>query len=262
LSIAPFFEQLFAKTSVSIAQVSGGEKLGILPFRGEGSAAVGKIIDRGLKGRLAFDLRTLSPESLVVPNDKFFIRTRFPTRLIPDKPWTITIHGLVASPVQLEANDLDAHARSMGAYLLECSGNSRRRGFGLLSAAKWSGISVLDVLEKVKIVPKASRVRVSGFDPVSDSALTAKGASWIFSFEELQKAGAFFATKMNGAPLPKDHGYPVRLIIPGWYGCTCIKWVHAIELVDDTAESTIQRFEPGGSITAIICAALIFARYS
>jgi DMSO/TMAO reductase YedYZ molybdopterin-dependent catalytic subunit len=61
--------------------------------------------------------------------------------------------------------------------------------------------------------------------------------------EQLAASGAFLATKMNGAPLPKDHGCPVRLIVPGWYGCTCIKWVDEICFVDDAAEATSQMKE-------------------
>jgi DMSO/TMAO reductase YedYZ molybdopterin-dependent catalytic subunit len=57
------------------------------------------------------------------------------------------------------------------------------------------------------------------------------GASWIFARSDLDRA--LLATRMNGAPLPADHGAPVRLIVPGWYGCACIKWVNRIELVTD-----------------------------
>ena len=48
---------------------------------------------------------------------------------------------------------------------------------------------------------------------------------------------------MNGAALPRDHGFPVRLIVPGWYGCSCIKWVDRIELVPDEAPATLQMQE-------------------
>ena len=67
------------------------------------------------------------------------------------------------------------------------------------------------------------------------------GASWIFSRDDLQRA--LLALRMNGAPLPRDHGFPVRLIVPGWYGCACIKWVNRIELVPDDAPATSQMRE-------------------
>jgi DMSO/TMAO reductase YedYZ molybdopterin-dependent catalytic subunit len=49
--------------------------------------------------------------------------------------------------------------------------------------------------------------------------------------------------RMNGAPLPRDHGFPLRLIVPGWYGCTCIKWVDRIEIVADDSPATTQMQE-------------------
>jgi len=69
------------------------------------------------------------------------------------------------------------------------------------------------------------------------------GASWIFSLETLKAAGAFLATGMNGQPLTPDHGAPLRLVVPGWYGCACIKWVNRITLVDDEVEATSQMRE-------------------
>src|SRR4029453_17551387 len=67
------------------------------------------------------------------------------------------------------------------------------------------------------------------------------GGSWIFALDELREA--FLATGMNGVPLPADHGAPVRLVVPGWYGCVCIKWVNAIEFVDDRVPPTGQMIE-------------------
>jgi DMSO/TMAO reductase YedYZ molybdopterin-dependent catalytic subunit len=67
------------------------------------------------------------------------------------------------------------------------------------------------------------------------------GASWIFSRADLQRA--LLAVRMNGAPLPPDHGLPVRLVVPGWYGCACIKWVDRIELVPDDSRATTQMRE-------------------
>ncbi len=112
----------------------------------------------------------------------------------------------------------------MGAHLLECSGNGRHRRFGLMSAAEWSGVQLSTLLERLEMARTATRVLVSGFDGHSGPHSGSRaGASWVFTFAELETQGAFLATRMNGAPLPKHHGQPVRLIMPGWYGCTCIK---------------------------------------
>jgi DMSO/TMAO reductase YedYZ molybdopterin-dependent catalytic subunit len=77
----------------------------------------------------------------------------------------------------------------------------------------------------------------------SNGGHSTPGASWIFTRGELDRAGAFLATEMNGAPLPPNHGAPVRLFVPGWYGCCCIKWVNEIQLLDDSAPATAQMKE-------------------
>ena len=89
-----------------------------------------------------------------------------------------------------------------------------------------------------------TRLLVSGFDQYSQlSERSTPGASWIFSFDELERSGAFLATGLNGAPLPADHGAPVRLVVPGWYGCTCIKWVNELRFVGEDEPATSQMRE-------------------
>ena len=113
--------------------------------------------------------------------------------------------------------------------LLECSGNARELRFGLLSVADWAGIPIREIIKLAQPTSKAKAILVNGFD--DDSNLPRSVAplyqphswptcSWIFTFDQLVEAGAFLATEMNGAPLPKDQGAPVRLVVPGWYGCS------------------------------------------
>jgi len=135
-------------------------------------------------------------------------------------------------------------AKSMGVYLMECAGNERSIHFGLMSAAKWAGVPLLDVLKSANANAQPSRILVSGFDTYPTKSVSSQsGASWVFSWDELKSARAFLATEMNRRPLTKDHGAPIRLIVPGWYGCACIKWVNEITLVDEIAEATSQMQE-------------------
>ncbi|HEX7942771.1 MAG TPA: molybdopterin-dependent oxidoreductase, partial [Gemmatimonadaceae bacterium] len=69
------------------------------------------------------------------------------------------------------------------------------------------------------------------------------GASWVFALDELERRGAFLAVGMNGAALPLDHGAPVRLVIPNYYGCSCIKWLSRIDWVGDDEPATSQMRE-------------------
>lgn len=220
------------------------ELQGTVPFAGEGEFPLDVVVGSGLSGRRAVDLSRLGPESLITPSERFFIRTLYPDRLHVEGAWKIRIRGLVEAPLDIDLTELLREARPMGAHVLECAGNSRRVHFGLMSAAEWAGIPLRAVLERSRVHRGATRILISGFDEHSrvppDSRL---GASWVFTFDDLERAGAFLATEMNGAPLSRDHGSPVRLMVPGWYGCVCVKWVNEIRVVDDSAPATDQMRE-------------------
>jgi hypothetical protein len=125
----------------------------------------------------------------------------------------------------------------------ECAGNTRSAHFGVLSVADWDGVPLQKVLEPIKS-KRPARVLIAGFDRyAAESGTSWPGASWIFTFDQLRSARAFLATKMNGQPLDVDHGAPVRLVVPGWYGCTCIKWVNEITVVAEDAAATSQMQE-------------------
>lgn len=223
-----------------------GEFLGELPFVGEGEVPFGELVGEGLDGRLYTDLARLEPNSLAVPNPLFYVRTRYPDQLVAPATWKVAVGGLVAAPSEVALPELEAMARPMGGVLLECSGNTRRGRFGLMSAADWEGVFLAEVLERLAKKGRgpsegASAVLVSGFDGHSKPSAgghSVPGASWVFRLSELEETGAFLATRMNGELLPPDHGSPLRLVVPGWYGCTCIKWVNGIALVGDDEPAT------------------------
>jgi DMSO/TMAO reductase YedYZ molybdopterin-dependent catalytic subunit len=130
---------------------------------------------------------------------------------------------------------------------LECAGNSKAAHFGFLSAARWAGAPLWPLLERARPGPRATQVLVSGFDEhdVQDAG-SVPGASWIFGLDRLRHSGAFLATLMNGTSLASDHGYPLRLVVPGWYACAAIKWVNEIALLDDGAPATDHMREYAG----------------
>jgi hypothetical protein len=126
---------------------------------------------------------------------------------------------------------------------MECSGNARSTRFGLISVADWTGVRISALLE-TRVNPRTERVMISGFDEYPNGSRTSvPGAEWAFTLDQLKAAQAFLATEMNGQPLSKDHGAPVRLVVPGWYGCTCIKWINSMSFTDESAPATSQMQE-------------------
>jgi len=218
-----------------------------IPFVGEGDFPLETTFGEGLGQRRGLDLATLTPESLLTPQDRFFIRTGTPDGIPPPSSWTIRVHGLVKAPQEIRLPDLKREADDRGAPLIECAGNARTAHFGLMSAARWTGVPMARVLGRLPLLPRATRVLVSGYDEhsVLDPG-SVPGASWVFTLDQLRGAGAFLSTEMNGAPLRPEHGAPVRLVVPGWYGCTAIKWVNEIALVDDGIAATDQMREYAG----------------
>jgi DMSO/TMAO reductase YedYZ molybdopterin-dependent catalytic subunit len=112
-----------------------------------------------------------------------------------------------------------------------------------MSAARWDGVPIGALLDRAQPLSSASHVRITGLDDQYPSRTSIPGASWIFSRDDLERAQAFLATRMNGAPLPRHHGAPVRLVMPGWYACTCIKWVNRIDFVQEDMDATSQMKE-------------------
>jgi DMSO/TMAO reductase YedYZ molybdopterin-dependent catalytic subunit len=227
------------------------------------TAPFGRLLGTGLDARLFTDLSTLgadesatrppqsirSPqseirktESLVTPTDRFFVRTAFPATFDPTVPWSIRVGGLVNAPLDVPLRGIEDLGSASGRYLVECSGNADQSNYGLMSVADWEGIPLHSLLDRVTPSASSHRVLISGVDDErTPSRTSVPGASWIFSRDDLQRA--MLVTRMNGASLARDHGLPVRLIVPGWYGCSCIKWVNRIDLVAEDAPLTTQMVE-------------------
>ena len=223
---------------------AGGRRLGTVDFINEGPVPLDTPQGSELDGRLYTDLSPLEPRNLITPEEKFYIRTRV-SEVLPDPTtWQVKVNGLVDRPLNLGIESLKKAAKPLGMHGMECAGNVRLARFALISAGNWTGVPVSGILDNTKVRPIATRILISGFDRYAkESKTSVPGASWIFSLEQLNAARAFLATELNGQPLTKDHGAPVRLVVPGWYGCTCIKWVNEITLVGEEAEATSQMQE-------------------
>ncbi len=209
---------------------AAGTLLGTLPLTRAGAPVQPfgvKFGGRGLDARLITDLSLLEPGRLITPNPLAYIRTECPPDVAADRrPWTINVSGVVERSQVLSLDELIREARPMGAHLFECAGNNNPANFGLMSVAEWDGVPLAPIVSRLKPGAECDgrarerqglqRRTVGRFIP---------GASWVLPLASLERLGAFLAVRMNGEALPVDHGKPVRLVVPGWYGCAWIKWV-------------------------------------
>ncbi len=225
-----------------------GQHLRDLPLYGVGAEEVplGQMLGgQGLDARLFTDLTRLAPDRLVTPANGLFVRTAAPPGLDhAPAGWAIRLAGAPAARSSVTADELRKAARPMGVHLIECAGNSNPRNFGLMSAVAWSGVPLAEVLQRVPRPPGAAAILVTGADhDTRASRQSLPGASWVIPAEALDTRQPFLATGIDGAALTPDHGAPVRLVVPGWYGCAWIKWVREIAWVGADAESTTQMLE-------------------
>jgi DMSO/TMAO reductase YedYZ molybdopterin-dependent catalytic subunit len=187
----------------------------------------------------AFDLRKLT--SLTTPSGEFFTFHQTKTVDADAARWRLRIGGLVKRPVELSLDDLRRRpGRRELAVTIECSGNTGdpRVMNGLVSNAVWSGVGLADVLKECSVLPEAREVVFLGMDSEEDKKWEAGNASypsphgWSLYVQDALAPDNLLAFAMNGAPLPPEHGFPLRLVMPGWYGMSQIKWLTRIEVID------------------------------
>lgn len=233
----------FQSKSPAEDEFSGGKQVGIAEFIGEPRVPMDTLLGAELDGRQYTDLSTLKADNPITPTEKFYIRTRASKLLDATKPWTI-LAGPGAKQTEVTMQEILRETVPQGIHLMECAGNTRDSQFGMISVAQWDGVPISKLSQWMPIAGPAAPILISGFDTYSAASSTSvPGASWIFSWADLRSSNAFLATKMNGQPLTPDHGAPVRLIVPGWYGCASIKWVNAISVAEEDAMATSQMQE-------------------
>lgn len=208
------------------------------------------------------DLPEWDATALANSTRNYYIRTETPNLIDFKKLTHIKMDGLVEAPSSLAISEIVKQTGDIGVTMMECAGNDHYAQFRLMSAADWDGIWLEDLLKpdaagrsflgSCRIDPKATHVLINGFDDSTESGWngpfgvqSTAGASWIFSFDELIKQKAFLATKMNGETLTPDHGFPVRLMVPGYYGCASIKWIDRMTFLvpDERTPATSQMIE-------------------
>jgi DMSO/TMAO reductase YedYZ molybdopterin-dependent catalytic subunit len=138
-------------------------------------------------------------------------------------------------------DDVKALPQSEQLMTLECSGNGSSKGFiNAVYNSRWAGALLAPLLKRCRIDPKAKEIVFFGMDrkketlrPGTDRELTVEvpfGRS--LSIEDAMKLPLLLAYERNGKPMEKRNGAPLRLIVPGWYGIACVKWLTRIDVRD------------------------------
>lgn len=175
------------------------------------------------------------------PNEQFFVRWHW--SVIPQRidvaAFRVTVRGHVNNTLSLSMVDLLAMPRVELAAVNQCSGNSR--GFfqprvpggqwanGAMGNARWTGVRLREVLDRAGVKPGAVAVRFDGLDqPVVDGA-----PDFIKSvgIDHARDGELMLAFQMNGEQLPLLNGFPLRLVVPGWYSTYWVKMLNDIEVL-------------------------------
>ena len=184
-------------------------------------------------------------DGFITPNEQFYIRSHFSVPLIDDlASWRLRVEG-VEQARGWGLDELRALPRTTFAATMECAGNSRvflvpkvkgvQWEFGAVGNAEWTAVSLGEILRQAGLSPDALEVILEGADvgTISEAPKPAGKIHYARSIP-LGKAleNVLLAYEMNGEPLTPSHGFPLRAIVPGWYGMASVKWLHRVVVTD------------------------------
>jgi DMSO/TMAO reductase YedYZ molybdopterin-dependent catalytic subunit len=182
--------------------------------------------------------------SMIVPNAHFYIRCHFDVPKLEAESYRLTVSGLVERPLSLGLDAISNIPSETRTVTLECAGNGRtlfhppiageQWTLGAVSTAEWTGVPLVKILNQAGVRHSAQEVLFRGADGGA-----VDGHSDSINFERslglddpiLQDTLLVYA--MNGETLPIEHGYPLRLVVPGWYAVASVKWLTEITLIGE-----------------------------
>jgi DMSO/TMAO reductase YedYZ molybdopterin-dependent catalytic subunit len=181
-------------------------------------------------------------QGVFTPNDRFYVRWHWaviPTEVNVDD-FRLTVHGNVNQPVSLSLKEIMGLPQVELAAVNQCSGNSRgffqprvaggEWGNGAMGNARWTGVTLKSVLDKAGVKPGSVQVRLNGLD----QPIVADGPDFMKSLDidHARDGEVMIAFAMNGQPLPLLNGFPLRLVVPGWYATYWMKMLDDIEVLE------------------------------
>jgi len=202
----------FVLSAIGVAVAGGGVALAHKLYR----AATFSYDGTQYKGRV---VQPITPNELFYCVTKNVVDPRVDVRL-----WHLEVNGLVRNQATWRFQDLAGFSAVEQQTTLMCISNGLDAG--LISNAIWKGFPLRDLLEQTGPLSDAARVRLHGVDNYTDT----------IPLEKAMEPTTLLAYEMNGAPLPDRHGYPLRVIVPGYFGEKHVKWLTRIELTDANAK--------------------------
>lgn len=175
-------------------------------------------------------------DSWITPVEQFFAVKHFNEPALDGATWQLTVDGLVQQPLTLSLDDIMARPRQEVTFTMECSGNSGLPFLtGAVGNATWAGTPLAAVLEEAGVLDDGIEVVFWGADAgeqVWREVTVTEQFARSMSLADAMAPENLLVWEMNGEALPARHGYPLRLIAPGWYGIANVKWLTRIEVRD------------------------------
>ena len=185
----------------------------------------------------------LLDKAWITPNELHYVRMHLPMPKVSLSSWSLTIEGEVNQPLTLSMNDIFKYKETRQTVTLECSGNGRvyseppvpglQWEKGAVGTARWTGIPLRDVLKNAGVKATAKHIIMNGMDEPAGSA-----PDFVRSIpiEKAMHPDTMLAYKMNDEAIPMEHGFPVRLIVPGWEAAASTKWIMSIRASQTEAD--------------------------
>ncbi|MFP9060704.1 sulfite oxidase [Natrialbaceae archaeon A-chndr2] len=183
----------------------------------------------------------------VTPIEEHFVCHRNDIPAIESDEWTVTLTGHAEEDLTM-ADIKTEYPTVAVAHTMECAGNGRGQhrpetgsvqwGFEAAATAVWTGVPISSILRKHSVDSPENRwLTTIGGDPSDEEDVFARSIPLTKALDD-----CILAYEMNGEPLPREHGYPVRLIVPGWYGVNNVKWVEELMITDSmVTEGSLDR---------------------
>jgi DMSO/TMAO reductase YedYZ molybdopterin-dependent catalytic subunit len=178
----------------------------------------------------------------VTPPGMHYLLTHYDIPFLDPRTWRLTVDGHVERPLVLDLAGLAAEPSTTRRVTFECAGNGRAKVDPrpvsqpwldeAVGTAEWTGVPLAGVLDRAGVRPGAVDVVFSGADHGVERGVE-QDYQRALSLADATARGVMLVHTMNGGPLPPQHGAPLRLVVPGWYGMTQVKWLTRITVLDE-----------------------------